>query len=114
MQRPAFPLFPPAPKANALELDHDTAVDPPVLEILEDAVDVFQALFVQMRLDLALGGKGERFAQILATTDDRAAQGDALEHHIEDRRGKFARRQADHGDRALASHHMQRLRKCGR
>ena len=44
-----------------------------------------------------------RLGEILACADDRAANGDALQHHLEDRRREVARRQADETDGAAAS-----------
>src|SRR3546814_1434699 len=76
----------------------------------EDGVDIFQFPVMDMGLHLAFGGEGQRLGEVLAAADDGAAQGDALEYDIEDRRGEVTGRQADQTDRAFAPHD----RKCTR
>src|SRR3546814_15008319 len=64
---------------------------------------------MDMGLHLAFGGEGQRLGEVLAAADDGAAQGDALEYDIEDRRGEVTGRQADQTDRALAPPQAERL-----
>src|ERR1700749_2041533 len=79
--------------------DH-TAIDPSLAKIVEDCVDVFELRLVNMGLDLALYGELDGFSEILARPDNRAADGDALQHDIEDGRRKVARRQSVERDGA--------------
>jgi len=62
-----------------------------------------------MRGDLVLPGEVERLLQILKGADDGAANGDPLQHRLEDRQRKAAGRQAHHGHGSLRSQHPESL-----
>ena len=76
-----------------------------MLQPVEDLVDCREGLQLDIRLDLALGGKGERLGHILAGTDEGTADGDAIRHHIEERDREVSGRQADkHASTAFPGH----------
>ena len=83
-----------------------------MLEPVEDLVDRRQRLQLDIGLDLALGGEGERFGHILARADERTADGDAVRHHVEERNREFARRQPDQDASAALAGHANALLEC--
>ena len=65
-------------------------------------------------MNLPLGRKRDRFGKVLTCPHDRAANGDALQHNIEDWCCEFAWRKANEAYGPTAPRETQRLRKCGR
>ena len=96
------------------QIKHHPCFDLAGLKFGKDGVDAFEGRCLDVRADLALGGKRDRFIEILARADDRASDRDPLENDIEDRRGKRPGRQTDKRDRSFPANHAQRLRKGGR
>ena len=80
-----------------------------MLEPVEDLVDRRQRLQLDIGLDLALGGEGERLGHVPARADKRAADGEAVCHHIEQRDRELARRQPDQNACAALAGHANAL-----
>src|SRR3989338_5417125 len=91
------------------EVEDDAALDVAVVHAREDVVDLLERFGVDSRVNLALAGEGQRLHQVEPGADDRAADGDAVEHGVEDRQRKIAGRQAIEGHRAAAPDHAERL-----
>ena len=61
-----------------------------MLEPVEDLIDVdSQRLQLDIGLDLAVDGEGERFGHVLACADERTPDRDAVRHHIEQRNREY-------------------------
>src|ERR1700676_4202993 len=83
-----------------------------MLKALENGVNRRQRLQLDIGLDLAIGSEGERFGHILARADERAADGYAVRHHIEERNWEFTRRQPDQDASAKLPGHAHALLEC--
>src|ERR1700678_3346543 len=83
-----------------------------MLEPIEYLVDRRERLQLDIGLDLAFGGEGERFGHIVARADERTADGYAVRHYIEQRNRKFARRQSDQDTSAALPRHPNTLLEC--
>src|SRR5262249_56493801 len=68
-----------------------------------------QRLRLGGRPDLAFGGKLQRFLKVLARADDRPANRQPFQHHVEDRRRELTRRQTDQHAGAASAEHADRL-----
>src|ERR1700674_1809383 len=84
-----------------------------MLEPVEDLVDRRQRLELDIGPDLALGGKGECFGHILAGSNERTPDGDAIRHHIEEWNRELAWRQPDQHTSPALPGHANSLLKCG-
>ena len=78
-----------------LHCDYHAAVDVPGFQVTEDPVDVLELRCIDVRMNLPLGRKRDRLGKVLTCPHDRAANGDALQHNIEDWRCEFAWRKAN-------------------
>src|SRR6478752_10028798 len=77
----------------ASEFQHHSAVDLGVLHLVENGVDLGEFPGGNGGVDLALGVEIEGFLQILPGANNRAADGQALEHNLKDRCREIPRRQ---------------------
>ena len=94
------PLFPPLAdgslhRRGAREVQHDPRGHLTMLQAVEDVVDRPERLQFDIGLHLAVGREGQRLGHLLAVAHERAADGDAVRHHVEERHRDVARRQPD-------------------
>src|SRR4029450_13496436 len=93
----------------SLQVRDDAAVDLAIFHAREDVVDAVQLVPGEVGRYGSAAGEGQRLFQILARSDDRAADGDALENHVEDRQRHLARRQTNQRHRAARPQHVESL-----
>src|SRR5208283_2572133 len=91
------------------DCEHDSPVDLPSLEALENVVDRFQRLRLDDCLHLAVSGKAQSLFQIEPRAHNRAPDGIAVQHYIENRDRKFSRRQTVEHTGAGAPQHADCL-----
>ena len=65
---------------------------------------------MRCRLDLACRGERQGLGHVVTRADEGAADGDAADHHVEERHRERARRQPHEHARAAAAGHAQTLR----
>ena len=88
--------------------DHST-VDLARPQPVENVIYRLQRHRLDGRLYLALGGKRQRFLQVLARAHNRPPDGVAVQDHIENGNRKVARRQSIQHAGAAAAQHADRL-----
>src|SRR5271166_3032668 len=94
------------------EIEDDARRYIAMLEPVEDLIDRRQRLQLDIGLDLAVDGEGERFGHVLACANERTSDRDAVRHHIEQRNREFAWRQPDQHASATLPSHTNALREC--
>src|SRR6266436_5680874 len=100
--------------ANSKRSHYHPAIESSSLHVIEHFVDIFELHLVVMGVDLPLGGKLDCVREILTATNDRTADRDSVQNHVENRCLEFTWRQAHQGYRASAPNHMYRLAECRR
>jgi hypothetical protein len=85
------------------EVKHDAAQDLALAELVENVIDVADAVQLAVDLHQASAAVVDSLLEILAGSHDRAADGDSLEHDVEDGAGEFARGEAHGHDGAAAT-----------
>jgi hypothetical protein len=88
---------------------HYSAVDPACLHVGKDAIYIGELGFVYVRPHLAFGSKLDCFGKVIAVSNDRPTQRDALQDHVENRNGKRPRWQTDEADCSTAPDDAERL-----
>ena len=83
-----------------------------MLQAVEDLVNRGQRLQLDIGLDLASDGESQRFGHILARSDERTTDGDAIRDDVKERDRKFARRQTDQHASATFPGHADALFEC--
>ena len=91
------------------DFEDDAAVYLAFLHALEDIVDRAEGKRFDGGFHFAFGGEGERFLEIEARADDGAADGEAVEDHVENGNGEIAGGQAVENAGAAATQHADRL-----
>src|SRR6476659_7296645 len=84
-------------------VDDDAAVDLPALHLGEHVVDLVESRPGHRRMDQTAGVEVQRLGHVLAGADDRATDGQTLEHDVKNRRREVAGRQAVEDDGAAAT-----------
>src|ERR1700722_8721375 len=84
-----------------------------MLKPVENVVDRRQRLELDVGLDLAFGSKSERFCHILARSDERTPDGDAVRPHLEQWNRELAWRQTDQHTSPALPGHANSLFECG-
>lgn len=90
---------------------NDAAIDLAFFQALQHLVDFIEWLGFDDGADFAARGEVERFLHVFARSDDRAFDGYAVEHCIENRDWQLRIRQADYDERAAAANGLVRLLK---
>lgn len=83
-----------------------------MMHACEHVVDVLETLGLDRGVDLAGASERQGFLKVEPGADDRAANGRTIEHGIEDRQRKIARRKAVERNGAAPARHSHRLLKC--
>src|SRR5438477_8748014 len=91
------------------DLEHHATLYAAPLQPLEYLVDRIQRLRLDSSFDRALGGELQGLLQVFTRADDRATDGQALEHDVKDRRGELAGRQADEYACTASTQHADSL-----
>src|SRR5208283_3877772 len=68
-----------------LQREYDATVDFSRFQVGEDFIDVFEGRFGDLSAHVAVGRELKRLIEVAPGSDDRAANGEALQHHIVDR-----------------------------
>src|SRR6478672_5712828 len=84
-------------------VDDDAAVDLAALHLGEHVVDLVESRTGHRRMDQTAGVEVQRLGHVLAGADDRATDGQTLEHDVENGRREVAGRQAVEDDGAAAT-----------
>src|SRR5664279_6510521 len=94
---------------HACEIADHADFDLAGFEIGEDPVDLFEFRQVDIDANFTASREGDRLREIFAGADDRTANCQPLQHHLEDRYLKTAWWQADERHRPPWAQHFDRL-----
>src|SRR6476661_8141531 len=92
-----------------MHIQNHAPVDRAGMHAREHVVDVLKSLGGDSSTHLTSTGEFKRLLQVETGANDRAPHRNAVQHHVEDRQRKAARRQSIERDGAAPSYHAERL-----